>query len=951
MKKLVAIILCLLMISEILPVQAKAAQDDIEDIFQQKHRMYCGTEQVDLNNPDIAAEIEMFDDNVSKIYDSMQKQKDRETLWDGLDLTLGSTNHYGYHEAFVKILSLAKAYKKAGSKYCNNQQLKTDIISALEFLCERGYNDTTPLAEAAKGNWYYWEISIPQSVVSLMFYMRDDLPEDLYKSYIRAMKHFIQAPNIANAGSTAATGANLAWKSNLWIKIGVINNEEQMVLDGIEFMNPLFEYAEDLHSQDGFYKDGSFIQHETVAYNGGYGSSHVSEVLQVVEFLAGTKYAFPKEKVNILGDWVIDGILPLLYNGNMMDMVRGREVARQNSTDRVRGMSNLYICFRVGQIVPDTYKKKILSEVRYQLENNPDVMETFVSGLNDERKAQVEEMMNNSEYAEVNRPSMKIYNGMSRAVYSGDGFALGIAMFSEKIKTHEYHTTEHENKKGWFMSHGTTYLYTGDSTQFSRNYYPTVDPYMLPGITRAETERSLDEQGMLNQYTFAGGTELNGEYGVIGLHMADWPDKNGERLEARKSYFCFDNQIVAVGLVDTKSVSAKTIIENRIVNSGESILYDGGVVSAEDNKNIVSKYVYLAEKNNTGYILGRGINAVLKTEERSGAWSDISDKSYNSNDINKNEFMTLYINHAAGSEKQSYEYVVLPSTSKKTVEQYNTESEYKILENSDNATGIISLKNNMEMINFWENGTYTVGSVTADGSCSIIVKESDGKLKISVADPTGKADRFKLKISKKAGNLIGKSEEIVKVQSGDDDIYLEINTTRNHIGVFEAVFESNTDFKTMKVINGKLDLVLQSLTVLKADYTNMLYQGERMQIYPENADIDVINKAGSVYVPLRTLAMMYPIDVRFTVKGLQVAYKGKEMCCDGNGSIFFANELCEKAEWFEAYGVIYVPLRMFAEKLLGLNVEYKEPLIVVGSRTDLDKWDYEVQAAAEKELK
>lgn len=949
MKRLGMVLLCLLIALTVVPAWTVSVNctEGLEEIFQQKHRLSCGPEEVDLNDSMTADKIKTFDDSVSKTYDSMLKENDRDTLWPGLELKLESKNHYGYHDAFVKLLSLAKAYKKAGSKYFNNQQLKSDIISALEFLRDRGYNDTTPLAEAAKGNWYYWEISIPQSIVSLMFYMRDDLPRDLYESYISAMKHFIQAPNIANAGMAEATGANLAWKCNLWIKIGVINNEEQLVYDGIEFMNPLFKYAEELHARDGFYKDGSFIQHENVAYNGGYGSSHVSEVLQVVEFLAGTKYAFPQEKVNILGKWVVDGFLPLLCNGNMMDMVRGREVARQNSTDRVRGMSNLSVCFRVGQIVSDEYKKVILSEVRYQLENNDDVREAFMNGLTEDRRAQADEMMSNPEYADVSRPSMKIYNGMSRAVYTGEGFALGIAMFSDRIKTHEYHTTEHENKKGWFMSHGSSYLYTGDSTQFSRNYYPTVDPYMLPGITRAETERKTDEQGILNKEAFAGGTSLDGKYGSVGLHMIDWPDKNGESLEAWKSYFCFDNQVVALGLVDTKGVPAKTVIENRIVESGESIAYDGKTIKADNNENAVSEYVYLSGKNNTGYVLGKGTKAVLKTEKRSGAWSDISDKSYNSKEIKENEFMTLYTEHGANAKNQKYEYVLLPSASKRAVEQYDAAKEYEVLENSENAAGIVSLKNNAEMINFWKNGTNTVGSVTAEGACSVIVKEADGRLRISAADPTGKADRIRLKVNKKAGELLEKSEEIVKVHNDNDGIYIEINTSQNHIGVFEAVLESDTEFKTIETADGKAGLVLQGAAVFKDGGADMLYNGDRTSVYPENAEVRLINKDGSVYVPLRTLAMMYPIEVSAFENIIKVDYNGREVQLTEGGRVDFADR---QAEWIESDGVMYVPLRVFAEELLGIEVKYAAPLVIVGSKDNLDRWSSAAWTAAIEEL-
>lgn len=925
-------VLLLIILSFVLSAYSVYAEsyDVIEGIFQKKHIEVCTSIS---SNEDIIK----LDDNTDKIYGSMIRTQGRDTLWDGLDLKLSSSNHYGFHDAFSKLMSLAKALKCPGSKYYNNTQLKADIISALEFLKERGYNENTPIKEAAKGNWYYWEISIPQSVVSLMFYMRDDLPHNLYEEYITALKHFIQSPDIAGAGAIAATGANLAWKCSLWIKIGVINNDENMITDGIKYMNPLFKYAEDLHSNDGFYKDGSFIQHENIAYNGGYGSSHVSEVLNVVEFLDKTKYAFPDDKVEILVDWIKYGFMPLIYNGNMMDMVRGREIARQNTTDLSRGVSNLYLCFRVAQIAPDSQKKEILSFVKNQLKNNPSASEKFISGLSDKRKKQFEEMMNNSDYSYSSDTRAKIYNKMSRAVYSGENFSLGIAMYSDRIKTHEFLASENENKKSWFVSHGATYLYTNDVTQYSRDFYPTVDPYMISGITRADTERKFNESGLTNKSAFAGGTSLDGKYAVIGFHMFDWPDKNSESLEAKKSYFCFDNRIVALGLVNTNSVPAKTVIENRIVQNGEKILYDKKEILAGKNENSVSDYVYLGGNNNVGYVLGKGTRATLKTESRNGAWSDISDKSYNSKEIKTNEYITVYTDHEEKKNNQTYEYVILPSASRNFVENFNSDDEYKVIENSENAAAIISLKNNMEMVNFYSDDKYSAGCITAEQPCSVIVKEADGKLSISAADPTCKADKLKITVNKSVGSLIYKSDEIIKTEIGKDSVYIEINLSVNHIGIFEAMFESDTGFKTYFDSADSDELALQDVTVIKGDSSYMLYEGNKISIYPENNNIKTINRDGILYIPLRTFALIYNSEISTDTDNIYAMHNNKMIIFSSDGKISSDDSEEQSHYWFKYNGIVYVPMRYIAGSLYGVQTEYKSPFAVIGAKSALSE--------------
>lgn len=40
-----------------------------------------------------------------------------------------------------------------------------------------------------------------------------------------------------------------------------------------------------------------------------------------------------------------------------------------------------------------------------------------------------------------------------------------------------------ENAKGWYTSDGVSYLYNDDLSHFSDDYWATVDPYKLTGIT------------------------------------------------------------------------------------------------------------------------------------------------------------------------------------------------------------------------------------------------------------------------------------------------------------------------------------------------------------------------------------------------------------------------------------------------------------------------------------
>ena len=60
-------------------------------------------------------------------------------------------------------------------------------------------------------------------------------------------------------------------------------------------------------------------------------------------------------------------------------------------------------------------------------------------------------------------------------------FSFGLSMSSSRIK--RYETMNNENLQGWHTGDGMLYLYNDDLNQFNQDFWATVDPYRLPGIT------------------------------------------------------------------------------------------------------------------------------------------------------------------------------------------------------------------------------------------------------------------------------------------------------------------------------------------------------------------------------------------------------------------------------------------------------------------------------------
>ena len=150
---------------------------------------------------------------------------------------------------------------------------------------------------------------------------------------------------------------------------------------------------------------------------------------------------------------------------------------------------------------------------------------------------------------------------MDRVVALRSGFGFGLSMSSSRIANYE--SINGGNLHGWFTGDGMTYLYLGNTdTQFNGDFWPTVDPYHLPGTT-VETNSHANSAGeaTTTSQNWVGGAQVAHSYGVAGMSLAAW----NTTLTAKKSWFMFDNEIVCLGAGITCGGPAEvhTTVEDR----------------------------------------------------------------------------------------------------------------------------------------------------------------------------------------------------------------------------------------------------------------------------------------------------------------------------------------------------------------------------------------------------
>ncbi|WP_066374807.1 polysaccharide lyase 8 family protein [Herbidospora mongoliensis] len=356
------------------------------------------------------------------------------------------------------------------------------------------------------GNWWNWEIGLPRRLLdaAILIGHRDD---DL----IAAVDHFVRPWRLQFYSGTS-TGANRTDLCLVTLLNGILSRDRRRIARAADALSPVFRYVTE---GDGLYRDGSFIQHSTVPYQGTYGASMLHGIGSILRTLRGTPWEITDPALQNVFDSVEHSFLPFLHEGRMMDLVSGRAISRKASGDERRGRALLDAIDLLG--VP----------VRPQPIGH------------------------------------RLMRASARAVHRRPTWVAALSMSSDRIAHYEHGNGE--NLRGWHTGAGMLYWWgEGHGSHYSGDFWHTVDPYRLPGTT-VSTKRLPDGAGgawgeSCPPATWVGGAS-DGTYATVGQHLFGLEST----LEARKSWVFLDDMVVCLGAGITcrDGVPVETIIDNR----------------------------------------------------------------------------------------------------------------------------------------------------------------------------------------------------------------------------------------------------------------------------------------------------------------------------------------------------------------------------------------------------
>lgn len=204
------------------------------------------------------------------------------------------------------------------------------------------------------------------------------------------------------------------------------------------------------------------------------------------------------------------------------------------------------------------------------------------------------------------------------------------------------------------------FLYNADALQFNDGFWPTVNPFRLPGTASDGAPRRSPKTA---SKSWVGGTSIDGLYGAAGMDLN--PDNS--TLAGKKSWFLLDDEIVALGegIHSTDNRKIETIVENRKINANgdNALTINGQIQPAQLGWADTVEGVRWAHLE--GNVPGAGVGYYFPDpaavtglrESRTGAWSNINQGDSGA-PITRN-YVSLALEHGTQPSDAAYSYVLL----------------------------------------------------------------------------------------------------------------------------------------------------------------------------------------------------------------------------------------------------------------------------------------------------
>ncbi|MFJ8751638.1 polysaccharide lyase 8 family protein [Streptomyces sp. NPDC102441] len=742
----------------------------------------------DPADPDFAAALNALDSTAQELWSTLDRGAGRTALWPDLAPVTDPGN---FGQSYTRLSTLATAWATPGTSLAGDAEVAAAVIAALRFTYDTAYNPTKP----EKGNWWFWEIGAPRALMDTCVLLRSRLPADDLTDYLAVVDRFCpNADRRTNAPTLSETGANRTDKAVIVALRGLLGRDEAPLVSARDALsdvrdngrNSLFRYAS---SGDGFYEDGSFVQHGAVAYTGSYGTVLLSGSAYLLSLLAGSPWAVTDPQVSVMYEAVERSFAPVIFDGLMMDAVRGRAISRERAGDHRDGAAAVAAILLLAAGAPAAYAARWRALVKGWLTRNPTIPFAALPQLVLAREV----LRDGSVPAGPPTTGHFVFADMDRVVHRQPRWACTLSLSSRRISAYE--AGNNENFHGWYTGDGMTYLYDDDDLgQFHDGFWPTVDPYRLPGTTVDTRPRTdLGTGGGTSTYlpgnAVAGGAVLDSRYGAAAMELTGAPDTT---LRAKKSWFMLDNAVVALGagVASSDGHRVETVVENRNLGAGgiHRLVVDGAARPVELGRTEDFAGARWAHIEGVGGYVFPGATALhTLREERTGTWRELNtgaDTGGSAAPVTR-RYLTLWTDHGVSPTGAGYAYVLLPGASVAATHAWSRANPVRIVANGAVSQAVEARREGLTAVHFWAPGT--AAGISSSGPASVLVRRRGSRISVAVADPGRTGTTLTVELPFHVRSVVG-SDSTVTVRPGRRTVLtVAVGGSRGHTHHAELV--------------------------------------------------------------------------------------------------------------------------------------------------------------------
>ncbi|MFJ4714375.1 polysaccharide lyase 8 family protein [Streptomyces sp. NPDC088785] len=655
------------------------------------------------------------------------------------------TESYGYSEkmqtSYERVRTMAEAFCRPGTGLTGDASLRTAVLGAVDHLGAQVFN----ASRKQYGNWYNFQIGAPQRLLDICVLMYEHLSAAQLTAAIEAVDHFVPDSLVASYSGTS-TGANRIDLCRVLALRGILGGTAAKVALARDAVSPVFPYVT---SGDGLYADGSLIQHTYVPYTGSYGAVLIDGLSRLFALLGGSTWAITDSGRQIFLESVEAAYAPFLHDGLSMDNVAGRAISRglltgdtlkvqQDDHSRGHGIIASILLLGQGASAEENTRWRALAKGWFTRDRYSDVTAGRTLGV--AALSRVAALLGDTAVKAAPEPvGHRLFPSMARATHRTSRFTASVSMASKAITFYE--NGNGENLRGWHTGSGMLSWWTaGDRAgggQYSDGFWPTVDPYRLPGTTVSRKTLADGEGGAWGAprpaTTWVGGA-TDGTYAAVAQ------DTRGlsSTLRARKAWFFLDDAVVCLGagITSTDGVGVESVVDARNLGASGTarLTVDGRTRAATLGSNSTiadARWAHLA--GHGGYVFPAGAALTALRTERTGTWRSINGGG--SADPVTRRYVTLLTDHGTDPADASYAYVLLPGAdAARTAARAADRGWVDIGSNTGAQQGVRVRSLGLTSVVFWEPGT--VGAVTVDAPLVVQIRERrDGTATVCVSDP------------------------------------------------------------------------------------------------------------------------------------------------------------------------------------------------------------------------